>query len=88
MILVNTNEVAASPPSSIRDLTDPRWKHRVAIANPLFGTTTMHTAALFAALGPAPLDDAALRAMSIDESLGETLDELHRRIPPEAVNPP
>jgi NodT family efflux transporter outer membrane factor (OMF) lipoprotein len=43
------------------------------------------TAALFAALGPAPLDDAALRAMSIDESVGETLDELHRRVPPEAV---
>jgi NodT family efflux transporter outer membrane factor (OMF) lipoprotein len=46
------------------------------------------TAALFAALGPAPLDDVALRAMLIDESVGETLDELHRRVPPEAVSPP
>ncbi|HSB60221.1 MAG TPA: extracellular solute-binding protein [Vicinamibacteria bacterium] len=38
-------------PRSIRDLTDPSWKGRTAIANPLFGTTTMHVAALFAAWG-------------------------------------
>jgi iron(III) transport system substrate-binding protein len=53
VLLVNTNEVAANPPSSIRDLSNPRWKNRAAIANPLFGTTTMHIAALFSAWGDA-----------------------------------
>jgi len=38
-------------PRSIRDLADPRWKGQAAIASPLFGTTTMHVAALFAAWG-------------------------------------
>lgn len=52
VLLVNTNLVAAdSGPTSIRDLTDPRWKGRVTIANPLFGTTTMHVAAWFSVWG-------------------------------------
>lgn len=75
VILVNTNEVAASPPSSIRDLTDPRWKHRVAMANPLFGTTTMHTAALFAAWGDDEakrfLEEAKANGLRIAASNGE-----------------
>jgi iron(III) transport system substrate-binding protein len=35
----------------MQDLADPRWKGKGAIANPLFGTTTMHVAALFAMWG-------------------------------------
>lgn len=38
-------------PKSIFDLTKPEYKNRVAIANPLFGTTTFHIAALFTKLG-------------------------------------
>jgi len=38
-------------PRRLRDLVDPRWKGRAAIANPLFGTTTMHVAALVSAWG-------------------------------------
>src|SRR3546814_16980425 len=38
-------------PTSVRDLADPQWKGEAAIANPLYGTTTMHAAALFATLG-------------------------------------
>ncbi|MFH1726622.1 MAG: extracellular solute-binding protein [Elusimicrobiota bacterium] len=33
-------------PISILDLTDPRWKNEVGMANPLFGTTASHTAAI------------------------------------------
>ncbi|MBI4519674.1 MAG: extracellular solute-binding protein [Gemmatimonadetes bacterium] len=56
VLLVNTSLVGeADRPQSIRDLADPRWRGRTAIANPLFGTTTMHAAALFAAWGE---DDA------------------------------
>jgi iron(III) transport system substrate-binding protein len=57
VLLINTNLVTDSPPTSIRDLVDPRWKDRATIANPLFGTTTMHVAALFSAWG----DDEAKR---------------------------
>jgi iron(III) transport system substrate-binding protein len=75
VLLVNTNEVAANPPSSIRDMTDPRWKDRVTMANPLFGTTTMHTAALFAAWGDDEakkfLDAAKANGLRIAASNGE-----------------
>lgn len=52
ILLVNKSKVPADAmPRSVRDLTNPRWRGQVAIANPLFGTTTMHMAALFAAWG-------------------------------------
>jgi iron(III) transport system substrate-binding protein len=51
VLLINTQQVTGAPPVSIRDLADARWKDRTAIANPLFGTTTMHVAALCAAWG-------------------------------------
>lgn len=38
-------------PKSIFELTDPKWKNKVALAYPLFGTTATHVAALFAHLG-------------------------------------
>lgn len=38
-------------PESIFDLTNPHFKGKVALANPLFGTTATHAAALFAYLG-------------------------------------
>jgi iron(III) transport system substrate-binding protein len=52
VLLVNTKKVStADQPRSIKALADPRWKGQTAIANPLFGTTTMHVAALFAEWG-------------------------------------
>lgn len=52
VLLVNTNLVPeARRPGSIRDLADPRWRGQTAIADPLFGTTTMHVAALFTVWG-------------------------------------
>ncbi len=41
----------ADVPQSIFDLTKEQYKGKVAIANPLFGTTTFHIAALFTTLG-------------------------------------
>ncbi len=41
----------ANVPKSIFDLTNEKYKRKVAIANPLFGTTTFHIAALFTAIG-------------------------------------
>ena len=41
----------ANVPQSIFDLTNNEYKGKVAIANPLFGTTTFHISALFTAIG-------------------------------------
>jgi len=38
-------------PRSVLDLLDVRFKDKACLANPLFGTTSMHAAALFAKLG-------------------------------------
>lgn len=52
VLLVNTTLVPADArPRSIRDLADRRWRGRVGIAKPLFGTTASHAACLFATLG-------------------------------------
>lgn len=54
VIIVNTELVPQDRyPASIFDLVDPAWgEGEVGIANPLFGTTATHAAALFAVLGP------------------------------------
>jgi iron(III) transport system substrate-binding protein len=52
VVLVNKNLVPLEDrPHSMKDFLAPRWKGRTAIANPVFGTTTMHVAALFVAWG-------------------------------------
>ena len=52
ILLYNRNLVAEDQkPTSIMDLLDPRFKGKACMANPLFGTTSMHAAALFAVLG-------------------------------------
>ena len=38
-------------PRSVFDLVNERYKRKVAIANPLFGTTTFHIAAIFSSVG-------------------------------------
>jgi iron(III) transport system substrate-binding protein len=54
ILLVNKARVPAGEmPRSIRDLANPRWRGQTAIANPLFGTTTMHVGALFSVWGEA-----------------------------------
>jgi len=54
VIIVNTDLVEEKDyPRSIFDLLDPAWRGEIGIANPLFGTTATHAAALFAFLGEA-----------------------------------
>lgn len=43
-------------PRSVFDLADPRWKGKAAIADPRFGSTSFHVAALYAELGDARMD--------------------------------
>jgi len=52
ILLVNTKLVAeADRPKGIKDLLDPRWKGKIGIAKPLFGTTATQAACLFVAWG-------------------------------------
>jgi iron(III) transport system substrate-binding protein len=52
ILIVNTKLVPeASRPKGIKDLLDPRWKGKIALAKPLFGTTATHAACLFTAWG-------------------------------------
>lgn len=76
VLLVNRNKVPAGEmPRSIRDLANPRWRGQTTIANPLFGTTTMHVAALFAAWGEerarAFMNDLKANNVRIASSNGE-----------------
>jgi iron(III) transport system substrate-binding protein len=53
VLIINTNLVPdADRPKSLLDLTAPKWKGRVAIAKPQFGTTATQAACLFEVLGP------------------------------------
>jgi iron(III) transport system substrate-binding protein len=52
VLIVNTKLVPdAESLKSIFDLADEKWKGKVGIAKPLFGTTATHAACLFAKLG-------------------------------------
>jgi iron(III) transport system substrate-binding protein len=52
VLIYNKNLLAEDAvPKSIFDLTNKRYRGVAAIANPLFGTTTFHVAALFSHLG-------------------------------------
>jgi iron(III) transport system substrate-binding protein len=52
VLLINKSLVKPDEtPVSLLDLTNPKWKGRAAIANPLYGTTTFHVATLFTAWG-------------------------------------
>lgn len=52
VLLVNTDMVPKGEwPTRVEDLADPKWRGKATMANPAFGTTTMHVAALFATRG-------------------------------------
>jgi len=52
VLLVNRERLnGRQPPKSVQDLVDPQWRGQAAIANPMFGTTTVHVAAWFSHWG-------------------------------------
>jgi iron(III) transport system substrate-binding protein len=58
VIAYNTNLVKPEEaPKSILDLADPKWKGQIAIADPRFGSTSFHVAALYIELGDEKADD-------------------------------
>jgi len=65
VIAYNTNLVKPDEaPKSIEDLLDPRWKGKILLARPMFGTTRGHVAAMWVHYGPD-------RAQSIFQGLAE-----------------
>ncbi len=58
VIVYNTNLVKPEEaPKSVLDLADPKWKGQVALADPRFGSTSFHVAALYAELGDERADE-------------------------------
>jgi len=58
VIAYNTKTVTPNDaPQSIFDLADPKWKGQVAMADPRFGSTSFHVAALYALAGDDKMDD-------------------------------
>jgi iron(III) transport system substrate-binding protein len=58
VIAYNTKLVKADEaPRSVFDLTDSKWRGQVAIADPRFGSTSFHVAALYAMAGNEKMDD-------------------------------
>lgn len=52
VLLVNRQRLGERrAPTSVADLVDPQWRGEAAIANPMFGTTTIHVAAWFSRWG-------------------------------------
>jgi iron(III) transport system substrate-binding protein len=58
VIAFNTNLVKSEDaPQSVWDIADPKWKNQVAIADPRFGTTSFHVAAIYTVAGEKKADD-------------------------------
>ena len=67
VIAYNTTLVTpAEAPRSVFDLADPRWRGQVAIADPRFGSTSFHVAALYASAGDERMD-AFFRQLKANE---------------------
>ena len=67
-------------PTSIRAYTDPQFRAQAVIANPLFGTTTAHIAALFTVWGESKakafLQSMRDNGVKISSSNGDSADEV------------
>jgi len=58
VIAYNTKLVTPrDAPQSVFDLADPKWRGQVAMADPRFGSTSFHVAALYALAGDEKMDD-------------------------------
>jgi iron(III) transport system substrate-binding protein len=68
VIIVNTQLVpAVEQPRGLADFLEAKWRGKTCIANPLFGTTSMHAAALFETMGEEKAREffASLRANGV-----------------------
>ncbi len=81
VLIYNRDLVAAGQePKSVMDLLDPRFKGRACIANPLFGTTSMHAAALFQVLGEEKARQFFERFIANGGTIVSSNGEVRRRV--------
>lgn len=81
IILFNKNEVTEQQrPASIMDLLNPSFSGKVCMANPLFGTTSMHAAALFELLGDEKAKQFFTRLKKNKLQLLSSNGEVRRRV--------
>ncbi|MBI2220172.1 MAG: extracellular solute-binding protein [Acidobacteria bacterium] len=67
VIAYNTTLVTSEDaPQSVFDLADPKWRGQAAIADPRFGSTSFHVAALYALAGDEKMDDFFRRLKAND----------------------
>jgi iron(III) transport system substrate-binding protein len=67
VIAYNTKLVKANEaPQSVFDLADQKWRGQVAMADPRFGSTSFHVAALYALAGDEKMDDFFRRLKAND----------------------
>ena len=71
---------AGAEPKSVLDLANPKFKGKGCIANPLFGTTSMHAAALFQALGDAKAKEFFTAMKENGVSILSSNGEVKRRV--------
>lgn len=68
-VLICNSDILADEqlPNSIFELVSPKWKGKVALAYPLFGTTATHAAALYTHLGQSEAEEffAALKRNNV-----------------------
>jgi iron(III) transport system substrate-binding protein len=50
-VIIYNTDLTDDPPRTFEAFTDPKWRGKLAIARPLFGTTATHAAALFSLWG-------------------------------------
>jgi iron(III) transport system substrate-binding protein len=81
VILYNTNLVKKEhAPSSIFDLTDPKWKGRITISDPRFGTMSFHAAALFTVLGEEKATEFFRRLKQNDVKVSPSNSDVRRLV--------
>ncbi len=81
VILYNVNLVEyGEEPQSIFDFLKPEWKGRAAVANPLFGTTSIHFAAIFVLLGDEQATDLFNKLKENDVRIVTSNGEVRRLV--------
>jgi iron(III) transport system substrate-binding protein len=81
VIIFNRNLLAGkAPPASVFDLIDPRFRGAGCLANPLFGTTSMHAAALFQVLGEPAAKDYFRKLTENKVAMLSSNGEVRRRV--------
>jgi len=81
VIIYNTDLIPeGEAPRDLAAFLDPKWKGKSCIANPLFGTTSMHAAALFAVRGEQEGKDFFEGLLENDVAVLSSNGEVKRRV--------